>query len=73
MNDIGITADTTELVNLGPKEVRKRRIMGFAMIAAGAVSAAALSHAGVNRGWYLTLLMPFGMGTLALFQAGKKT
>ena len=62
-----------ELANIGPKETRKRLLMGVAMLALGVVLAVVFSHAGVSRGWYAALLLPFWMGTLALSQARKKT
>jgi hypothetical protein len=66
-------AAKTELVNIGPKETRKRLLMGIAMIAIGVVLAVSFTHAGVSRGWYSVLFLPFWMGTLALSQARKKT
>ena len=68
-----MTAGKTELVNIGPKEIRKRLIMGVVMAAVAVVLAVIFSHAGVSRGWYLGLFLPFWMGTLALSQARKKT
>jgi hypothetical protein len=68
-----MTAGKTELVNIGPQETRKRFLMGVVMLAAGVVLAFMFSHAGVSRGWYLTLLLPFWMGTLAISQARKRT
>ena len=62
-----------ELANIGPKEIRKRLLMGVAMLALGVVLAVVLAHAGVSRGWYAALSLPFWMGTLALSQARKKT
>jgi hypothetical protein len=62
-----------ELANIGPKEIRKRRLMGVAMLALGVVLAVVFAHADVSRGWYAALLLPFWIGTLALFQARKKT
>ena len=62
-----------ELANIGPKETRKRLLMGVAMLAMGVVMAVIFTHAGVSRGWYAALLMPFWMGTLAISQARKKT
>jgi hypothetical protein len=62
-----------ELANIGPKETRKRLIMGVAMLGMGVVMAVIFTHAGVSRGWYAALLLPFWMGTLALSQARKKT
>ena len=62
-----------ELANIGPKETRKRLILGVAMLAMGVVMAFIFTHAGVSRGWYAALLLPFWMGTLAVSQARKKT
>jgi len=62
-----------ELANIGPKEIRKRLLMGVAMLALGAVLAVVFAHAGVSRGWYSVLFLPFWIGTLAVSQARKKT
>ena len=62
-----------ELANIGPKETRKRLLMGVATLAMGVALAVIFTHAGVSRGWYLALFLPFWMGTLALSQARKKT
>jgi hypothetical protein len=63
----------TELANIGPKEIRKRLLLGAFMVAVGVALAVIFLHAGVSRGWYWALFLPFWMGTLALFQARKKT
>ena len=63
----------TELANIGPKEVRKRLLIGVAMLAMGVVLAVIFTHAGLSRGWYSVLFLPFWIGTLALSQARKKT
>ncbi len=68
-----MTAGKTELVNIGPKETRKRLLMGVVMVGVGVVLAVLFSHAGVSRGWYLGLFLPFWMGTLGFSQARKKT
>jgi hypothetical protein len=62
-----------ELANIGPKEIRKRRIMGSSMLAVGIVLAVIFTHADVSRGWYAVLFLPFWMGTLGVAQARKKT
>jgi hypothetical protein len=62
-----------ELANIGPKETRKRLIMGVAMLAIGVVMAVILTHADVSRGCYAALFLPFWIGALALSQARKKT
>ena len=62
-----------QLANIGPKEARKRLLMGVAMLALGVVLAVIFTHAGVSRGWYAVLFLPFWMGTLGISQARKKT
>ena len=62
-----------ELANIGPKETRKRLLMGVAMLGVGVALAVVFAHAGVSGEWYATLLLPFWMGTLPLSQARKKT
>ena len=62
-----------ELANIGPKETRKRLLMGVAMLAMGVVLAVVFAHADVSPGWYSALFLPFLMGTLAVSQARKKT
>ena len=62
-----------ELVNIGPKETRKRQLMGVVMLALGVVLAMIFTHAEVSRGWYAALFLPFWMGTLGISQARKKT
>jgi hypothetical protein len=66
-------AANTEFVNIGPKETQKRLLMGVVMVTAGVVLAIIFSRTGVSRGWYSGLFLPFWMGTLALWQARKKT
>jgi hypothetical protein len=73
VTDLTMTAANTELVNIGPKEIRKRLVIGIVMVALAVVLAVVFSHAGRSRGWYLTLFLPFWMGILALSQARKKT
>jgi hypothetical protein len=62
-----------ELANIGPKETRKRLLIGVAMLAVGVVLAVVFAHAGVSRGWYAALFLPFWMGTLGISQARRKT
>jgi hypothetical protein len=47
--------------------------MGTAMLAIGVVLAIIFTHAGVSRGWYWVLFLPFWTGTLPLSEARKKT
>jgi len=68
-----MNAETAELANIGPKEIRKRQLMGVAMLAMGVALAVLFAHAKVGRGWYAALFPPFWIGALALSQARKKT
>lgn len=68
-----MTLRKTELANIGPKEIRKRVLMGVAILAMGVVLAVVFAHAGVSRVWHAALFLPFWMGTLCLSQARKKT
>jgi hypothetical protein len=68
-----MNAGKAELANIGPKETRKRLLMGVAMLAVGIVLAAVFAHADLSRGWYAALFLPFWIGSLALSQARKKT
>jgi len=60
-------------MNLGPKEARKRFVMGVVMFAAGLGLLVALVLAGVNPWWRTGLFLPFWMATLGFFQAKEKT
>jgi hypothetical protein len=68
-----MTVGKEELANIGPKEARKRLLMGVAMLAIGVVLAIIFTRAGVSRGWYSVLFLPFWMGTLPVSEARKKT
>ena len=61
-----------DLANIGPKEIRKRLLMGVAMLSLGVLLAVFFAHADVSRGWYAALFLPFWIGTLAVSQARKK-
>jgi hypothetical protein len=61
------------LANIGPKEIRKRLLMGIAMLAVGVALAVIFTHIGVSRGWYAVLFLPFWIGSLGISQAHKKT
>ena len=61
------------MINLGPKETRKRLLMGALMLAVGFGIAIALVLAGVNPWWRIGLFLPFWMAALGFFQAKEKT
>ncbi len=60
-------------MNIGPREQRKRLVMGAVMSAVAIIIAGALIFFGLNRWWRIGLLLPFWMGSLGLFQAKEKT
>ena len=62
-----------ELANIGPREIRKRLLIGVAMLAVGVVLAVIFTHTDVSRGWYAALFLPFWMGTLHVSEARTKT
>ncbi len=59
--------------NIGPRERRKRLLMGITMLAAGVVIALGMIAAGAPRVWRIGLFFPFWMGSLGIFQAREKT
>lgn len=61
------------VINIGPKESRKRLIMGVVVLAVGIGVAIALIFSDLSRWWRIGLFLPFWMGALGLFQAMGKT
>jgi hypothetical protein len=64
---------TTDVINIGPKETRKRLVLGVVLFSVSVTLAVIFSHAGLGSGWYAALFLPFWAGTLAFYQARKKT
>lgn len=60
-------------VNIGPRERRKRRLMGFAALAFGAALAFALVMLDAPKWSRLALFFPIWIAALGLFQAREKT
>ena len=60
-------------MNLGPKETRKRFMMGILMLGAGVGIAVALILTGSSRWWRAALFFPSWMAALGFFQAKEKT
>ncbi len=61
------------LLNIGPRERRRRLAGGVVILAAGAGVALALVFAGANRWWRLSVFSPFWLGALGIFQARAGT
>ena len=64
---------TVCLINIGPRESRKRLIVGIGTLAAGLILAVFFVLGDVERKWRMVLLLPLWMGALGVFQARRKT
>jgi len=64
---------TVCLINIRPKESRKRLVMGISTLAAGLILAVFFVLGDVERKWRMIVLLPFWMGALGVFQAQRKT
>jgi hypothetical protein len=61
------------VINIGPKETRKRLVMGVVMLVVAIGTAVPLILAGADRWWRLGLFLPFWLSALGLFQVKEKT
>jgi uncharacterized membrane protein len=59
--------------NIGPRERRRRLMVGIAMFAIVVVIAAGLVLADAPRAWRLFVLVPAWVGSIGVFQAKEKT
>jgi hypothetical protein len=62
-----------DVMNTGPRESRKRRFFGLAMLATGICLAVALAALHADRSWRLILFIPFWLAALGWLQAREKT
>lgn len=60
-------------VNIGPREQRKRLVVGIVMLGVGTGGAVALVAAGAPVWWRIGLFLPFWAAALGVFQARAKT
>jgi hypothetical protein len=63
----------TSAVNIGPREIRKRRIMGIVAMTVGVALAFALVVFQAPRLLRLLVFFPIWIAGLGLFQAREKT
>lgn len=63
----------TAAINIGPREVRKRRLMGMVAITVGVGLAFVLVVFGASRWLRVVIFLPVWIGGLGLFQAREKT
>jgi hypothetical protein len=63
----------TCIPNIGPRERRRRLIVGIAMFAIALVVALGLVLAGAPRAWRLLVLFPAWVGSIGVFQVKEQT
>lgn len=61
------------VINIGPRERRKRMIFGIVAFAVSLAILAALVATGLSRWWRLALFLPFAASGAGYFQARDKT
>ena len=59
--------------NIGPRERRKRFVLGVVLLAIGTVAAVSLIATSVHAAWRLGLFLLFWAGAVGIFQAREKT
>ncbi len=59
--------------NIGPRERRRRLMVGIAMFAIVVLLTAGLVLADAPRAWRLFVLFPAWLGSIGVFQAKEKT
>jgi hypothetical protein len=64
---------SSEAINIGPVETRKRRVMGIAALAAGAVLACGLVLVGAPWWSRAVVFFPVWLAALGLLQARERT
>lgn len=63
----------TSAINIGPREIRKRRLMGIVALTVGVGVAFSLVVFGAPRLLRLVIFLPVWIAGLGLFQAREKT
>ena len=61
------------VLNLGPRQARKRLLFGVGFLALGLLGKVAFSILGLSTGWRMTLFLPFWFGVLGVLQARTRT
>jgi hypothetical protein len=64
---------TTCIPNIGPRERRRRLVVGIVMFAIALIVAGGLVLAGAPRAWRLFVLFPAWVGSIGVCQAKEKT
>lgn len=68
-----LTTGTACIPNIGPRERRKRLVVGVVMLACGILLGAAMVAMGAPRVWRPTVFVPLLVGALGLLQARDNT
>jgi hypothetical protein len=68
-----VDASTPEEANIGPRERRKRRLLGIVSLTTGVGVAFVLVVFGAPRWWRLVVFFPLWVAGLGLLQAREKT
>ena len=61
------------IINIGPRERRKRMLSGVVLLAVAVVAGALLFASGVGRPWRVLLFLPLVGAATGWFQARDKT
>jgi hypothetical protein len=69
---VGAT-ETDDAINIGPREQRKRRVMGIVALTVGVSVAFLLVVTGAPRALRLVVFLPIWIAGLGLLQAREKT
>lgn len=64
---------SSEAINIGPRERRKRRLLGVVAFTVGVATAFVLVVYDAPRWWRLIIFFPVWIGGLGLIQAREKT
>ena len=62
-----------DAINIGPREQRKRRLLGIVALTVGVGIAFVMVVAGAPRWWRVVIFFPVWMAGLGLLQAREKT
>jgi hypothetical protein len=64
---------TACVINLGPREARKRLVFGISLLGLGVVASGVLWFFDVSAWWRLLLFFPYWLGLLGLLEARTRT
>jgi hypothetical protein len=68
-----MSPDSGRVANIGPRELRRRLLVGLAFFAVSVAIAAALMASHLHPAWRLALVFPLFVAALGVFQAIGKT